>query len=219
MPDSSQSKFIELSNSIQRLTMREFQQGNSRSHASLWRKLRTTTLEIELSLHRLRSALNQLNTPLPEEASVLFSMSKGAWVEYQEAAITIWMYKLLDCERALVCQIVRNLIKPCNTDYKNIEKSLLIRIDAQKERVAKLRNPQAHAGAGGPIEQVMEDEKEQGNLIVIPSPIDFNQILGASEPYQSRWYFFLNKSSQILIAELDNISKELNEQVNWNKFF
>ena len=176
----------------------------------------TAIHETELAMHRLRSTLKLLKTPPPKETLDIFYMSEGAWIDYHIATWSFYIYGLLERERKLVCQVCRSLIKPNNPHYEDIEKELLKSVKAQKDKVEKLRHPEAHVGEGGVIEKVMKNGSWKDYLI-LPSPIDFNHVLASYEAYHMRWYESLYQFSLLQIARMEQISQELYKCIDWKR--
>jgi len=125
------------------------------------------------------------------------------------------VFGLLEREKSLVKQVVRNLVKPSNPQYKDIEKTLLKYIEAQRDEISKVRHPLAHTGKGGTIEAVMETDSWK-NFVIIPSPVNFNELLASYVPYHMRWHDFLHGISVKTIAELERTSKEIYKHIDWD---
>ena len=74
--------FNQLCNSIrERAIQEDLKQKRPESKIAKWQKLLTAILETELAMHRVRSALNLLETIPPRETLNVFSMSEGAWID------------------------------------------------------------------------------------------------------------------------------------------
>lgn len=94
-----------------------------------WRPLLTATLDTELAMNEMRSALNLLKALPSEETLGMYSMSRGAWLYYHLNTWIFWMDALLEKQKTLVKEAVRALIRPRNTQWKDVEGSLLSIID------------------------------------------------------------------------------------------
>jgi len=213
--NASLSSFIKLCNSIREKTARDLEQKRPDNQLAKWRKLLTAVLETELAMHRVRSALNLLKTLPSKETLNMFFMSEGAWIDYQYGTWSFWMCSLLDKEIELVSQVSQQLIKPSNPQYREIERPLSKSLVSQKNKVGKIRHPLAHKGKGGTIEAVMREDSWKG-FVVIPSPVDFNCILASCVPYHMRWHHFLHQVSIVILVEIERISAELNQQIDWD---
>jgi len=125
------------------------------------------------------------------------------------------MCSLLDKEIELVSQVGQKLIKPNNSQYKDIVRPLVKSLVSQKDKVGKIRHPLAHKGEGGTIEAVMTTELWK-NFAIIPSPVDFNEMLASCVPYHMKWHYFLHGVSVKIIAEIERTSEELYKRIDWN---
>ncbi len=209
------SNFNKLCNSIREKATQDLRQKHTNSQLAKWQKLLTAILETELAMHRVRSALNLLKTVPSKETLNMFSMSEGAWIDYQYTTWSLWMFGLLEREGSLVSRVVRNLVKPSNPKYKEIEKTLLKSIETQRAKISKVRHPLAHTGKGGTLEAVINTDLWE-NFLILPSPIDFNQILASLVPYHTRWHYFLHQVSIAVLDEMERICGELNQQIDWD---
>jgi hypothetical protein len=208
--------FNQLCNSIRERAIQEgLKQKQPKNLLARWQKLLTVILEVELAMHRVRSALNLLKT-IPSEGTLnMFSMSEGAWIDYQYATWSFWMCSLLDKEIELVSQVGQKLIKPNNPQYKEIVRPFVESLVSKKDKVGKIRHPLAHKGEGGTLEAVIETDLWK-NFAIIPSPVDFNEMLASCVPYHMRWYFFLHGGSTRIIAEIEQISEEIYKRIDWD---
>lgn len=209
------SNFNELSNSIREKAIRDIKQNRPDNKLAKWRELLTIIYETELAIHRVRSALNLLKKFPAKESLKMFSMSEGAWIDYQYSTWSLLMYSLIDREIELVSQIGQKLIKPNNQQYKDVVRPLVESLVSQKDKVGKVRHPIAHKGEGGPIEAVINTDLWK-NFAIIPSPVDFNEILASLVPYQMRWHYFLHHVSKAVLTEIERICGELNQRVEWD---
>ena len=209
------NNFNQLCNSIRKATIQDLKQKHPKSQLAKWRKLLTAIWETELTMHRVRSALNLLKTVPSKETLNMFSMSEGAWIDYQYTTWSFWMFGLLEREKCLVQRVTRNLVKLSNPQYKDIEKTLLKSIEAQRDKISKVRHPLAHIGEGGTIEEVINTELWK-NFAIIPSPVDFNEMLAPLVPYHMRWHYFLCQVSNAVLAEIERICGELNQHIGWD---
>jgi len=166
-------------------------------------------------MHRVRSALNLLKTIPSKETLNAFSMSEGAWIDYQYTTWSFWISSLLDKEIALVSQVGQKLIKPNNPQYKDIVRPLVESLVSKKDQVGKIRHPLAHKGEGGTIEAVMNTDLWK-NFAIIPSPLDFNKMLASYVPYHMRWHYRLHEVSARIIAEIERTSEEIYKRIDWN---
>jgi len=207
--------FNQLCNSIREGAIRDLRQKRPKSQLVKWQKLLTAIVETELTLHRVRSALKLLKTAPSKDTLNMFSMSEGAWIDYQYTTWSFWMCSLLDKEIELVSQVGQKLIKPNNSQYKDIVRPLVKSLVSQKDKVGKIRHPLAHKGEGGTIEAVMTTELWK-NFAIIPSPVDFNEMLASCVPYHMKWHYFLHGVSVKIIAEIERTSEELYKRIDWN---
>ncbi len=214
--NASLNNFNQLCNSIRKAAIRDLKQKRTSSQSAKWQRLLSAILETELTMHRVRSALNLLKTIPSEETLNLFSMSEGAWIDYQYTTWSFWMFGLLERGRSLFKLVIRNLVKPSNPQYKDMEKTLLKSIEVQRDKISKVRHPLAHIGEGGTIEEVTNTELWK-NFVILPSPIDFNQILASLVPYRVRWHYFLHQVSMAVFTEIERVSGELIKHINWEK--
>ncbi len=213
--NASLSNFNELCNSIREKATRDLQQKRNDSQLAKWQKLLTVIWETELAMHRVRSALKLLKTLPPKEILNTFSMSEGAWIDYQFGTWSFWACSLIDKEIELVSQVGQKLIKPNELQRKEIVRPLIESLVSQKDRVGKIRHPLAHKGGGGVIEAVMKTDLWKTSVI-IPSPIDFNQVLDSYVRHHTKWYNSLYKFSVFVLADLERICKELNQHIDWD---
>ena len=195
--------------------IRDIKQNRPDNQLAKWQKLLTAIWETELAIHRIRCALNLLKTLPPKETLNMFSMSEGAWIDYQYATWSFWMCSLLDKEIELVSQVGQKLIKPKNLQHKNIVRPLIDSLVSQKDKVGKIRNPLAHKGEGGTIEEVIKTDLWE-NFAIIPSPVDFNEILASLVPYHMRWHYFLYQVSNTVLVELERVCGELTQHIDWD---
>ena len=144
----------------------------------------------------------------------MFFMSEGAWIDYQYATWSFWMFSLIDKEIELVSQVGQKLIKPNNSQHKDITRPLIESLISQKDKVGKIRHPLAHKGEGGVIEAIIPDNLEY--FSILPSPIDFNHILGSLVSYHVKWHYILHQSSMIVLAEINRVSSELDKRIKWD---
>lgn len=207
--------FNQLCNSIRERAIRDLKQKRPKSQLVKWQKLLTAIVEAELTMHRVRSALKLLKTVPSKDALKMFSMSEGAWIDYQYTTWSFWMCSLLDREIELVSQVGQKLIKPNNPQHKDIVRPLVKSLVYQKDKVGKIRNPLAHKGEGGTIEAVMNTDLWK-NFAIIRSPVDFNEILASCVPYHMKWHYFLHEVSVKIIAEIERTSEELYKRIDWN---
>ena len=212
--DASLSNFNRLCNSIRERAIRDIKRGYPNNKLVKWQKLLTAIVETELTMHRVRASLRLLRDIPSQEALKRFSMSEGAWIDYQYTTWSFWMCSLLDKEIELASQVGRKLIKPNNPQHKDIVRPLVKSLVSQKDKVGKIRHPLAHKGEGGTIEAVMSTDVWK-NFVIIPSPVDFNEILASCVPYHMRWHDFLHGVSVKIIAEIERIYGELNQHVTW----
>jgi hypothetical protein len=207
--------FNQLCNSIREIAVRDLQQKRPESQLVKWQKLITAILETELAIQRVRNAINLLKTIPPKETLNMFSMSEGAWIDYQYSTWSFWMCSLLDKEIELVSQVGQKLIKPNNPQYKDIVRPFIESLVYKKDKVGEIRHPLAHKGEGGTIEAVMKTV-EWKNYVTMQSPIDFNKILASHVPYHTRWHHFLHESSVRIIAEIEQTSEEIYKRIDWD---
>jgi len=213
--DAPLNNFNQLCNSIRKVAIRDLKQKHPKGQLTKWRELITAIWETELAMHRVRGALNLLKTLPPKETLNLFSMSEGAWIDYHYTTWSFWMCSLLDKEIELVSQVAQKLIKPSNSQYKEIERPLLESLVSQKDKVGKIRHPLAHKGKGGTIEAVIKTDLWK-SFAIIPSPVDFNQMLASYVPYHMRWHYFLHQVSMAVLAEIERICGELAQHIDWD---
>ena len=213
--NASLSNFNELCNHIRGKAIRDINQNLPDNKLVKWQKLLTAILETELAMHRVRSALKLLRTLPPREILNMFSMSEGAWIDYQLGTWSFWMCSLLEKKIELVSQVAQKLIKPNNPQYRDIERPLLKSLRARKDSIGKIRHPLAHKGEGGTIEWAVNTDSWR-DYVNIPSPVDYNHVLNSSVPYHLRWYNFLYRRSLLDIAEIERISEELSKHINWS---
>ncbi len=209
------NNFNQLCNSVRERAAQDIKESRPDNQLVKWQKLLTAIVETELAMHRVRSSLSLLKTIPSKETLDIFSMSEGAWIDYQYATWSFWMCSLLDKEIELVSQVSQKLIKPNNPQYREIERPLLGSLVSQKDKVGKIRHPLAHKGKGGVIEAVINTDLWK-NFIILASPIDFNQIFASLVPYHMRWLYFLNQVSNAALAEMERVCGELNQRIDWD---
>jgi hypothetical protein len=207
--------FNQLCNSIRERAIRDLKQKRPESQLVKWQKLLTAILETELAIQRVRNALNLLKTIPPKETLNMFSMSEGAWIDYQYATWSFWMCSLLDKEIELVSQVGQKLIKPNNPQYKDIVRPFVKSLVYKKDKVGEIRHPLAHRGEGGMIDTVMKTD-EWKNYVTMQSPVDFNKILASHVPYHTRWHYFLHASSVRIMAEIEQTSEKIYKHIDWD---
>ena len=213
--NASLSSFNKLSNYIREKAIRAIQQKRPQSQLAKWRQLLTAIWETEEAMHRVRCSLKLLKTIPPKETLNMFSMSQGAWIDYQYTTWSLWALSLLNKEIELVSQVCQKLIKPSNPQYKEIERPLVKSLVSQKDKVGKVRHPLAHTGKGGITESIMKTDLWP-NFAIIPSPVDFNEILSSLVPYHMKWHYFLDQISNAIFAEIEQICEKLNQHIDWN---
>lgn len=91
-----------------------------------WIKICVDLIDVDLQMHRLRNNLILMNS------SAISPLNQGEWVEYHYDAWAILMQGLLYRTEKLTKDIVRELIKPINTEWKTIEIKML-----QRSRILK----------------------------------------------------------------------------------
>ena len=213
--NTSLTNFNRLSNSIRQRAIQDIEQYRPDNQLVKWQKLLTAIHETELAVHRVRSSLNLLKTLPTIKALHTFSMSAGAWIDYQYATWSLLMYSLIDKEIELVSQVGQKLIKPNNPEHKEIVRPLVKSLVSQKDKVGKVRHPITHKGKGGPVEAVMKTDLWK-NFVIIPSPVDFNEILASYVPYHMRWYYFLDQVSNAVLSKIEQICGKLNQHIDWD---
>lgn len=179
-----------------------------------WRPLLTATLDVEVAISRLRNSLNLLKTPPPSEVLDVFAMHSGEWVDYHWTASIFWMHALLEREKKLVRQAVRALVRPSNTQWKDIENSLLSSINAFSEHTGDVRDPLAHGGGAG-VEALAQERLWEG-LVLLQGSLDIRQLLESQSKYQAEWYERLHTVSVVAIAEIERVFGELNRHIDWD---
>jgi hypothetical protein len=181
-----------------------------------WRPILTATLDTELAINRLRVALNMLKILPPREVLNLFSMSAGEWVDYQ---LTNWLFlmkALLEKEKALISKAVRTLVKPSNTQWKDIENSLLKRINALIKDTGKMRDPLAHGGLGGGGVSAVEEERLWEGFVLMRGPLDIRQLLEPMVEYHDKSLQRLRQTSIQALAEINRASEDLSRHIDWD---
>jgi len=209
------NNFNQLCNSIKKAITQDLKQERPKSQLAKWQKLLTAIWETEEAMHRVRCSLKLLKTVPHKETLNMFSMSEGAWIDYQYTTWSLWALSLLNKEIELVSQVCQKLIKPSNPQYKEIERPLVKSLVSQKDKVGEVRHPLAHTGKGGITESIMKTDLWP-NFAIIPSPVDFNEILSSLVPYHTRWHYFLHQVSMAVLAEIERICGELNQHIDWD---
>ena len=143
-----------------------------------------------------------------------FSMSEGAWIDYHVGTWSFWTCSLIDKAIELVHQISLRRIKPRNPQHNDIVSPLIKSLVSQKDRVGKIRHPLAHKGEGGIIERVIETDQWK-NIVILPSPVDYNEVLNSCVPYHTRWHRILHYTSLRVIAKILGTCGELRQHINW----
>jgi hypothetical protein len=206
--------FYQLYNSIREKAIRDPEHKRSQSQLAKWQKLLTIIVETELAMQRVRNALNSLKTIPSKETLDKLSMSEGAWIDYHYTTWAFLMSSLLDKEIELVSQVGQKLIKPNNPKHKDIVRPLIESLVSLKDKVGKIRHPLAHKGEGGTIEAVMKTDTWK-SFAIMPSPINFDNILVSYVPYHLRWHHFLNGASVKIMSQIEHICKEIYTHIDW----
>jgi len=141
-------------------------------------------------------------------------MSEGTWIDYHVGTWSFWTCSLIDKAIELVHQISLRLIKPRNPQHKDIVSPLIKSLVSQKDRVGKIRHPLAHKGEGGIIERVIETDLWK-NIVILPSPVDYNEVLNSCVPYHTRWHRILHDTPLRVIAKILGTCGELHQHINW----
>ena len=210
------NNFYLLCNSIRDRAIRDITQGLPDARLTKWQELVTAILETELAMHQVRSSLKLLKNIPDKEALNAFSMSEGAWIDYHVGTWSFRMCSLLDKAIELVHRVGQTLIKPHNPRHKDIVRPLIESLVSQKDKVGKIRHPLAHKGEGGIIERVIETDLWK-NIVILPSPVDFNEVLNSSVPYQARSHSSLHNTSTRVIAQILGICGELHHHIDWSR--
>jgi len=177
------------------------------SRFNKWREICTRLLDVELAIHQLRNSLTLLKQPNPTP------LTMGEWVIYHHDAWAIWAQSLLSRFEKLTVKIIRELIRPQNSNFKSVETEMVSQIRSLKDEVRKVRDPVAHGG--GPIE-VLKDEGLLEPLLLIGGVVDMKGIFGQMAAFQQKWHKKLYDKSALILAEIYRLSKRLNDKVTWD---
>ena len=213
--NASLSNFNTLCNSIRERATQDIKQSLPDNQLVKWRQLLSAIWETEEAMHRVKCSLKLLKTIPRKETLNMFSMSDGAWIYYQYTTWSLWALSLLNKEIELVSQVCQKLIKPSNPQYKEIERPLAKSLVSQKDKVGEVRHPLVHTGKGGTTESIMKTDL-WSNFAIIPSPVDFNEILSSLVPYHMRCHYFLDQISNAIFAEIEQICEKLNQHIDWD---
>lgn len=181
-----------------------------------WRPLLTATLDTELAMNEMRSALNLLKALPLEETLDMYSMSRGAWIYYHLNMWIFWMDALLEKQKTLVKEAVRALIRPRNTQWKDVESSLLSTIDVLSKDMGKVRDPLAHGGLKGRAAEAIGEERLWEWLVLLQVPLEIRTLVGSMVIYHARWSDQLHRASVLVLAEFNRVCEELNRHIDWD---
>lgn len=81
--------------------------------------------------------------------------------------------------------MIRELIKPQNSNFKRVETEMVKQIRSLKDKVKKVRDPIAHGG--GHIE-VLKNEGFLEPLLLIGGHVDMKDVLGSMAAFQQKWH-------------------------------
>ena len=176
-------------------------------------RLLTATLDTELAMDKLISALNLFKTVPPRELLDEWSMSEGALIDYNYSAWVFWMDALLERVKKLVSQAVRTLVRPHNPRFKDIERALLNSVDRLSSITGHVRNPLAH---GGGAVQALEEERLWVTYALLGAHTDISELYHPLVEYRDTWHQRLRHASTLALAEIERVSSELNRRVDWD---
>lgn len=171
-----------------------------------WRKMCVDLIDVDLQMHRLKNNLVLINS------SAMPPLGQGEWVEYHYDAWAILMQGLLYRVEKFTKDIVRELIRPANMEWKTIETTTLQKVDDFRKRVKKIRDPIAHTG--GAVEAIIDGYLLE-MYVLIGGYGDIKHLLEPMAAYQHKWYRRLSYFSSLVFNEIDTLSERLYREVEW----
>lgn len=169
-----------------------------------WIKICVDLIDVDLQMHRLKNNLILINS------SAMSPLNQGEWVEYHYDAWAILTQGLLHRTEKLTKDIVRELIRPINTEWKTIETKMLQKVEDLKKRVKKIRDPIAHTG--GAVEAIADGHLLE-MYILIGGYGDIKHLLEPPATNQHKWYKRLSHFSSLVFNEIDTLSERLYREV------
>ncbi len=177
-----------------------------------WRPLLVSLYDVELQMARVRSALKLHGTRAEASILTMWTMNEGSWVDYHQAAWTLYIDGMLERVRKLLRQSCRGLIRPFSQDWRATEKRLCSVPDDLLGRLASMRDPIAHGG--GPVEALAQERLIEGQA-VLGIWFDALYLLEKQRDSQSKWQEHMHKFTLLTFAWIEQTLDELNQAVPW----
>ncbi|MBI2866710.1 MAG: hypothetical protein HYX97_00070 [Chloroflexi bacterium] len=174
-----------------------------------WSTLLTLALDVELSLDKLRRALELLGTPVPQLRS---EWNAGAWAEYH---FDHWVYQShawLERLDKLVKRVCRSLIKPHSRQWQQVERRLTGEIAQMANGIGKIRHPLAHGGGGG-VTGPQEEGLWEPSLLIDGDVDIVSAAYQSKGQFQEKWHKMLVGVTVKAITRSEAIFRELNRHI------
>ena len=181
-----------------------------------WRPILTAELDVEIALNRLRVALNAFGKLPPKDFLDACLLSEGDWVDYNYSNCIILMKSVIEKERTLICRVTRELVRPTETNWKEIETRLLQNIDRMNKEMGDIRDPMLHGGHSGSDLTVLEIERHWENNVLLGVRNLVPAIVESFVANMDKWHERISWCALRLVNEIEDISKELNYIIAWD---
>lgn len=179
-----------------------------------YRKLLTTTLDLDVSIRFVRASLRMLGSRPNSAFLVSFGMNEGEWSYYQ---FQMWVHALAGLfERAkkLIALAVRSLRRPYDpSEWKATEARLVSPVEKLRELTKPIRDPFAHGGA---LEPVAQTGLWEGMSAARIWP-DLSRLLEPMALSREGRYEVAKKASQQALALIIRTVRRLDAAIDWTR--